>query len=150
MSYTTSYYHVVFRTYRSEPTIPIKYERELYAYINGLAQQLNCKVLRIGGMPEHIHLFVSLPPDLPIASFVQQIKSDSSKWLKANPHFPRFFGWARGYAGISKSERDKSTVIRYIMRQKEHHLGISFPHEYHTLLERNGIAVDDRYFLRDD
>ncbi len=38
MSYTTSYYHIVFRTYRSEPTIPFEHERELYAYIYGIAK----------------------------------------------------------------------------------------------------------------
>jgi hypothetical protein len=38
MSYTTSYYHIVFRTYRSEHTIPFEHERELYAYIYGIAK----------------------------------------------------------------------------------------------------------------
>ena len=32
MSYTTSYYHIVFRTYRSERTISEEHERDLYAY----------------------------------------------------------------------------------------------------------------------
>jgi len=83
MSYTSSYYHVIFRTCRSEQTIPIEHEQELYAYIYGIARNLRCKTLRIGGMPDHVHLFVSLSPTLSIASFVQRVKTDSSKWLKA-------------------------------------------------------------------
>ncbi len=35
MSYTTTYYHIVFRTYRSEMTIPEDHEKELYAYLYG-------------------------------------------------------------------------------------------------------------------
>ena len=150
MSYTSSYYHVVFRTYRSEQTIPVEHDRELYAYIYGIARNLRCQTYRIGGMPDHVHVFVSLPPDLPIASFVQRIKTDSSKWLKSNPNFPYFQGWAREYAGISKSANEKETVIKYIMRQKEHHRKVTFAEEYRAFLEENGIAIDERYFLRDD
>ena len=150
MSYTTSYYHVVFRTYRSEPTISVEHERELYAYIFGIARNLRCKTFRIGGMPDHIHLFVSLPPTLSIASFVQRVKTDSSKWLKTNPNFPCFQGWAREYAGISKRVSEKDKTIRYIMNQKEHHKKITFAEEYRVFLLENGIAIDERYFLRDE
>ena len=38
MSYTASYYHIVFRTYRSEQTIAIEHNRELYAYIYGIVE----------------------------------------------------------------------------------------------------------------
>ena len=74
MSYTTSYYHIVFRTYRSEPTIPTDHERELYAYIYGIAKNLSCQTYRIGGMPEHVHLFVSLSAYMCISEFVLIVK----------------------------------------------------------------------------
>lgn len=150
MSYTQSFYHIVFRTYRSEPTIHIEHDKELYAYIYGIAKNLNCQTYRIGGMPDHVHVFVSLPPTMPIASFVQRVKTDSSKWLKANPNFPDFVGWAREYASLSKSASEKDTIIRYIMQQKEHHKRVAFADEYRALLIENGIAIDDRYFLKDD
>ena len=87
---------------------------------------------------------------MPIASFVQRVKTDSSKWLKANPNFPDFVGWAREYASLSKSASEKDTIIRYIMQQKEHHKRVAFADEYRALLIENGIAIDDGYFLRDD
>ena len=150
MSYIQSFYHIVFRTYRSEPTIPVKHDRELYAYIYGIAKNLHCETFRIGGMPDHVHIFASLPPSLPIAAFVQRVKTDSSKWLKTNPNFPLFQGWAREYAGLSKSAGEKDTTIRYIMRQKEHHKRITFAEEYRAFLVENGVAIDERYFLKDD
>ena len=150
MSYTTSYYHIVFRTYRSERTISTDHERELYAYLHGIAKNLQCQTYRIGGMPDHVHLFVSLPPTLPLASFVQRLKTESSKWLKANPNFPNFRGWGREYAGFSYSLRDKDMIVGYIMGQKEHHRRVTFAEEYRAFLEENGMAVDERYFLIDD
>lgn len=150
MSYTTSYYHIVIRTYRSEPTICMKHERELYAYIYGIAKNLRCQTYRIGGMPDHLHIFVSLPSSLSLASFVQRVKTSTSIWLKANAHFPNFRGWGREYAGFSYSLRDKKMIVSYIMKQKEHHRKKTFVEEYRTFLQENGIAIDERYFMRDE
>ena len=150
MSYTTSYYHIVIRTYRSEPTINEEHERELYAYIYGIAKHLKCQTYRIGGIADHIHMFVSLPSYLSLASFVQRVKTDSSKWLKANPHFPRFCGWGREYAGFSYSLRDKDMIVGYIKKQKEHHRKKTFAEEHRAFLTENGVSIDERYFLRDD
>lgn len=74
MSYIQSIYHIVFRTYRSERTIDAKHERELYAIIMKQTENLKAKLIRIGGMPDHIHLLVSLPSDLSPAKYVQAIK----------------------------------------------------------------------------
>lgn len=149
MSYTTSYYHVVIRTYRSEPTILEEHESELYAYIYGIAKNLNCQTYRIGGMPDHVHIFVSLPSTMPLATFVQRVKTDSSKWLKTNPHFPDFHGWGHEYAGFSYSQRDKDMIVNYIKRQKVHHRGISYADEYRKSLEENMQYFDASYMFSD-
>jgi hypothetical protein len=81
---------------------------------------------------------------------MQRIKTDSSKWLKANPHFPNFRGWGREYAGFSYSLRDKDKIVDYIKNQKEHHQKNTFVEEYRSFLQENGVVIDERYFLRDD
>ena len=63
MSYTSSFYHIVFRTYRNEQTISTEHERELYAYIYGIARNLKCKTFRIGGMPDHVHIIRVITTD---------------------------------------------------------------------------------------
>ena len=150
MSYISSHYHIVFRTYRSELSIPEEHERDLYAYIYGVARNLQCQIHRIGGMPDHIHIFASLPATLSLSSFVQQIKANSSRWLKSNSHFPSFRGWGHEYAGISYNLRDRDMIVGYIMRQKEHHHRVSFAEEYRAFLVENGISIDEPYFLHDD
>ena len=46
-------------------------------------------------MPDHIHLFISLPTTITVANFVQGLKISTSKWLRANKDFPAFNGWGR-------------------------------------------------------
>lgn len=40
-------------------------------------------------------------------------------------------------------------VVNYIRNQKEHHRRMTFAEEYRAFLEENGLAVDERYFLKD-
>lgn len=149
MSYTKLYYHIVFRTYRSGLTINIEHERELYAYMMDCINNMGAKLFRVGGMPDHIHLFVSLPATLTVAEFVQKLKASSSKWLKANPNFPMFDGWGREYAAFSYCERDKDMIVNYIKNQKKHHANVSFPDEYRNFLTDNGVVINEEYFLKD-
>lgn len=149
MSYIQSIYHIVFRTYRSERTIDAEHERELYAIIMKQTENLKAKLIRIGGMPDHIHLLVSLPPDLSPAKYVQAIKTFTSKWLRESPVFPNWNGWGKEYAAISYNERDKDTIVNYIRNQKEHHKIVSFEEEYRAFLIENGIIINEEYFLKD-
>ena len=87
MSYTNLVYHIVFRTYRSIPAIDEEHERELYAYAHGYITRHRAKLYRIGGMPDHVHLLVSLPPDLAVSEFVRGLKYATNSWLKGNASF---------------------------------------------------------------
>lgn len=149
MSYTSTMYHVVLRTHCSEPSIPEEHERELYAYMMGIVNNYNGKLYRIGGMPDHVHLFVSLPATLALASFVKELKVSSSKWMKSNPNFPKFTGWSQEYAGFSYSIQDKDMIVNYISRQKEHHKHESFTDEYRRFIEEGGEKISEEYFLKD-
>ena len=149
MSYTNLFYHVVIRTYRSQKTICEEHERELYAFMLEICNNRNVKVYRIGGMPEHIHLFVGLPSTLDVAKFVQALKSVSSHWLKNNPLFPNFIRWSKEYAAFTYSLREKDRVVNYIRNQKAHHKGQSFEDEYRQFVTDHGVEVNEQYFLKD-
>ena len=149
MSYTTTMYHIVVRTHCSERTILEDHERALYAYVMGIVENVGGKLYRIGGMPDHVHMFLSLPANMSMSVFVQRMKTATSKWLKSNPDFPQWHGWSKEYAGFSYSVREKDRVVNYIRNQKEHHKRMSFAEEYRAFLEENELEVDDRYFLVD-
>lgn len=149
MSYTRFLYHIVFRTKCSLNTIPESHEKDLYAYILGFVNNKNGVLYRIGGMPNHIHMLVDLPPMLSVASFMQELKIATSKWLKTNSKFPDFQGWAEGYAAFTYSLKEKETIINYIKNQKEHHKVETFESEYRRFIEESGIQIDEKYFLKD-
>ena len=149
MSYVQSIYHVVFRTYSSEKTISESAERDFYKYAYTVAVAQGAYVYRIGGMPDHVHLLVSIPPAISIADFVQHLKSTTSKWMNGNPLFPHFRGWAKEYAAISYSMRDVEVITNYIKNQKVHHQTQTFAEEYRAFLTECGISINEAYWLKD-
>lgn len=75
MSYTHLLYHIVFRPKNNAPVIKIEHEEHLYRYIWGFIKQKDCVLYRIGGMPDHIHMFVQLPPTYAVSDFMRDIKT---------------------------------------------------------------------------
>ena len=109
----------------------------------------NGTLYRIGGMPDHIHLLVSIPPTVAVSEFVRGLKYATSGWMKNNPSFPLFSGWGEGYAAFTYSKEQIPVVKRYIMNQKEHHYKTTFAEEYRKFILENGGEIDERYFLKD-
>ena len=89
------------------------------------------------------------PATLAMSKFVQELKVSTSKWLKANVHFPLFEGWTKEYAGFSYNLRDKDMIVGYIAKQKEHHRHVTFAEEYRQFLVENGVEIKEEYFLQD-
>ena len=149
MSYTHLVYHIVFRTHRSIPAINEQHQRELYAYIHGYIINHKGKLYRIGGMPDHIHMLVSIPANTAVSEFVRGLKFASSGWLKGNASFPLFSGWGEGYAAFTLSRKQIPVVKQYIIGQKEHHKKTTFAEEYRQFIVENGVEIDETYFLKD-
>ena len=102
--------------------IIIRLIRRLYGYTT----RHRAKLYRIGGMPDHVHILVSLPPDLAVSEFVRGLKYATNGWMKHNPLFPLFAGWGEGYAAFTYSKEQIPVVKQYIINQKEHHRQTSF------------------------
>jgi putative transposase len=142
-SYRQLYYHIVFGTKFHKPTIPDVHCELLYKYMWGIMQNKKCKLYRINGSREHIHLLVDIHPTIALSTFVKDLKVSSSIWLKEQLEFKQFEGWAEGYACFTVSHSHKDAVTAYIKTQKEHHKKITFQDEYQTLLKEYGIEFDE-------
>lgn len=79
MAHVVLYYHIVWRTKRSEHSITEEYERELYAYIHGYCNEKQCTLIRIGGMSDHLHMLVAIRPDIAVSEFMKVLKTETSK-----------------------------------------------------------------------
>ena len=150
MAHIMLYYHIVWRTKRSQRTISQDHERQLYAYIFGFCDRKGCKLIRVGGMPDHIHMLVAIRPDIAVSDFMRILKSETSKWLNSQPAlFPHFDGWGNGYAAFTYSESQKEVVRRYIINQKSHHSTYSFREEYEAMLREWGLDPKQDALLED-
>jgi len=146
-SYRQIYYQIVFGTKYRKPTINPWHDKELYAYIHGIITKQKCKLYRINGIEDHIHIFCSLHPSLSLAQFVQDIKVASNLWMKSSGKFPLFEGWQVGYGAFTYNIRERDMIINYLKKQKEHHGSENYYDEYKRLLVENGVEFDEQYLM---
>ena len=117
----------------------------LDTYLGGIAREYKMTPLKIGGLEDHLHVIVGLPPTLTVSKAVQLLKGGSSRWIRSSLPGFETFGWQDGYGAFTISQSVLATTIKYVERQREAHLARSFQEEYRALLDRHGIAYDERH-----
>jgi len=137
--------HLIFSTKNHEPFITEEIEKELYPYMATIFKGLKSPSLTIGGTTDHVHVLFSLSRVINIADLVEEVKTESSKWIKTKGAEFRNFHWQRGYGAFSIGQSQLSSVKRYIARQKVHHQRVKFQDEYRKFLKSYGIDYDERY-----
>jgi putative transposase len=144
-TFTSLNYHVIFSTKNREPWISHDIEERVWKFLGGIAREKGMKALHVGGMPDHIHLALSVPARVSVSESLQLLKGGSSKWMK--DAFPQLqhFGWQDGYGAFSVSKSNLPDVVSYIQNQREHHQVKTFKDEFLAFLVRHGIEHDKKY-----
>jgi putative transposase len=137
--------HLIFSTKSREPFLTCEIDAELYPYMASIFKAMKSPALIINGTSDHIHTLFSLSRVVTIASLVEEVKTESSKWIKTKGKQFRNFHWQSGYGAFSIGQSQVPTVRRYITRQKEHHRRVSFQDEYRKFLNVYGVEYDERY-----
>ena len=82
------------------------------------------KLLEVNGEPDHVHLLVSLPPNLDLSNFVNNLKTTSSRLLRKEfaehlaPVYRKPVFWSRSYCIISCGGAPLSIIRHYIEQQE--------------------------------
>jgi REP element-mobilizing transposase RayT len=139
------YVHLVFSTKNREPFIGPDLAPRLYAYIGGILRETGSVLLEAGGMPDHIHLLVSLGRQTSVADAVRNVKANSSRWVHETFPNRAAFGWQNGYGAVTVSHSNVEAVREYIRGQAEHHKTKTFQDELREFLRRHAIDWDERY-----
>lgn len=121
MAYWQLHYHLIWATYQREPWLVDEIERQVYGTILNKAKELECLVHAIGGIDNHLHLAISIPPKLAVAEVIRQLKGASAYYVNHQPHAKSTFRWQRGYGALTFGERSMETIVAYIHHQQEHH-----------------------------
>ncbi len=144
-TYTQILYHIVFSTKGRALVLHPDRREELFRYIWGIHQGLQCHLYRVNGMEDHLHILTSLHPSLSLSNYMRELKTGTSRWISKEGIFPGFTGWQDGYGAFTVSMREKDAVIRYIKDQQTHHQQTGYLDEYRRLLEEAKIQYDDQY-----
>ena len=113
-------YHFVWTPKRRRKVLVGDVELRLKELILETAAKLDCSVLAIEVMPDHIHLFLGCPPSLAPDQIMFRIKAYSSRILRQEfPHLLKMSSmWTRSYFVSTAGNVSSETIKRYIAEQK--------------------------------
>src|SRR4051812_1239946 len=139
------YVHLVFSTKHRAAAIHPEWAQRLYDYIGGIVARRKGKLLAAGGMPDHVHLLVSLGREWSLSELLRDVKAGSSKWVHETFEADATFEWQNGFGAFSVSMSSLGAVTGYIADQPRHHASLSFQDEFRALLRKHGLTWDERY-----
>jgi REP element-mobilizing transposase RayT len=142
-SFVSLVYHIIFSTKNRRPLLKPEIRDELYAYTGGVLRSEKGRLRKAGGISDHIHLLVQLNATLSVATCVQKIKSNTSRWLKRRFPTHSKFAWQEGYAAFSVSPSQIPKVKAYIENQEKHHRKKSFREELRDLLKAHNLEFEE-------
>jgi REP element-mobilizing transposase RayT len=112
-TYTCLHYHIIFSTKNRERWITPDIEPRLWAYLGGIARENRLVPLTIvGGIEDHIHLVLNVPPSVALSKALQLLKGGSSKWMHETFPTLRGFGWQDGYGAFTVSKHPSVATRR--------------------------------------
>ncbi|MHB9139559.1 MAG: IS200/IS605 family transposase [Victivallaceae bacterium] len=114
-------YHIVFAPKFRRREIYGKLKCDIGQILRKLCEQKKVDILEAEACPDHIHMLLSIPPNLSVAQFMGYLKGKSSlmifdrhanlKYKYGNRHF-----WCRGYY-VDTVGRNKKAIEEYIKNQ---------------------------------
>jgi putative transposase len=116
--------HLVWVTKYRRPVLRKEVGERLREIIRELCAADDVSILRGHVARDHVHLFLSIPPQVTISRLVQRLKGKSSYKLLAeySKLKKKFWGrhlWARGYFVCSSGNVTDEVIAAYIEQQSE-------------------------------
>lgn len=137
--------HLVFSTKDRRRYLDDAIRDRTYAFLATVCRDRGCEAYRVGGTDDHVHVVCRLSRTVTIAALVEDVKRESSKWVKTVAPEYGGFCWQRGYGAFSLSRSHLDQAVGYVSHQMEHHRTVSFQDELRELLRRYQVEFDERY-----
>jgi len=144
------YLHLVFHIKAISPQIRETDLERVHAYIGQLVNKTGCVNIWVGGIEDHVHALCLLSRNETISHLVEEIKRNSSRWIKTiDERYYKNFAWQSGYGCFSVSQSVVDKTLAYIKNQSQHHKNQSFEAEYKSFLTLYEVDYDEEYLFRD-
>jgi len=144
-TYSQILLHIVFSTKHREPRIAPDLAERLYPYIGGIVRAQKGALYDIGGVADHVHMYLRWRPDESLWNLMRTVKARSSKWVHSAYPALGAFAWQEGYSAFSVSKSQEEAVNTYIAGQAAHHTKEDFRSELLRLLRAHGVEFGERY-----
>ncbi|MRT92715.1 IS200/IS605 family transposase [Ancylomarina sp. 16SWW S1-10-2] len=146
-TFSQVYIQIVFAVRGRENLISKTWNTELHKYISGIITNKGQQPIIVGGMPDHIHVFVGLKPSMSISDLVRDIKNNSSNFINSKKFVKGKFSWQEGFGAFSYGHSQIDQVYNYILNQEQHHHKTTFKEEYLQFLKRFEVDYDEKYLF---
>jgi putative transposase len=96
-------------------------EKRLKQLLQEKAETMNCKILALETMPDHVHIFIQATPLLAPNRIVAGLKGYSSRILREEfPHLTSSLPtlWTRSYFVSTHGHVSSETIKKYVEEQK--------------------------------
>src|SRR5215210_3545139 len=114
--------HITWHTKQSVPVLTAEIEKRLYPHLqHRILKTPGLLFHAIGGVEDHIHIAVSIPPTLHISEWIGELKGSSAHYINHEIANRKLLEWQSGYGVVSFGTRDLEWVVRYVQNQKQHH-----------------------------
>lgn len=144
-TYSQLLLHVVFATKERTPWITTEVAERLYPYIGGVVRAERGVLYDIGGVEDHVHMYLRWRPDGSVSDLMRTVKGRSSKWMHETFPDVRAFAWQEGYSVFSVSKSQEAALKNYIATQAEHHKKEDFRSELLRFLRVYGVEFEEKY-----
>ncbi|MEY3385508.1 MAG: hypothetical protein RIR53_319 [Bacteroidota bacterium] len=120
-SHYTLCYHLVFATKHRRSIIEPSIEKRVWSILWDVCVRLGYHPYAIGGVEDHVHVAVSIPPTVSLSDAICQIKNLSTREIRSAVPRSNGFSWQAGYGLFTFGYRDLDKVVRYIRDQRRRH-----------------------------
>ena len=117
-------YHLVWTTKYKKPVLAGRLGIRTRNLIREICDSLNVQIIRGHVSKDHVHIFISMPPQISVSKLAQYLKGKTSrKLLMEHPELnKKFWGkhfWSRGYFATTSGAITDETIMKYIEEQDE-------------------------------
>jgi len=139
------YVHITFSTKKRYPFIDEFVRENLWEYLGGICRGLECNPIQVGGYNDHVHICCLLSKKITQIKLLEEIKKESSKWIKTKGKQYNKFYWQDGYSIFSVNPSELETVVEYIKNQEARHRKRTFQEELLAFLRKYDVEYNEHY-----
>jgi len=112
-------YHLIWCPKRRKPVLIGDVKKRLKNILHQVAEEKETKIIALEIMPDHLHLFISAYPTIPVHKIVKAFKGRSSNLLRKEfPHLLKLPSlWTHSYFVSTAGNVSNRTIQKYIETQ---------------------------------